>query len=76
MQVHEEDAEEGRDCREAFLVEQDEDGQYKDAGYFDRSAVHHAVGQVIEEIDKIAAHGHHDERVQPPEAGLWGMGRG
>ena len=76
MEVDKKDAEEGRDRRKAFLVEQDEDEQYEDADYFNSGAVCHVVCQVVNEIDKIAAHGQHDKGVQPPEAGLWVLSRG
>jgi len=70
MQVDKEDAEQGRDGRETFQVEENEDKQYKDANYFNSGAMHHTIRDVINKIDEVATHGHNDERIEPPEAGL------
>ena len=70
VQVDKENAEEGRDRGEAFQVEKDEDEQYKNANDLNSGALHHAIRDVIKEVDKVATHGHYDERIEPPEAGL------
>lgn len=70
VQVDEENAEQGWDRWEPFQVEKDEDEQYKNANDLDRGAVHHAIRDIIKKVDKVATHGHYDERIEPPEAGL------
>ena len=70
MQVDKEDAEQGGDDREAFQDEEDEGKQDKDADYFNSGAVHHSIRDVINKIDKVAAHVYYDERIHSPEAGL------
>ena len=76
MQVDKKDAEEGRDRGKAFLVEQNEYEQYEDADYFDSGAAGHTICEVVNEVDKVAAHGQHDKGIQPPEAGLGVLSRG
>lgn len=76
MEVDKNDAEQGRDRRKAFQIEQNEDEQYEDAGYFNRGAVCHPIEEVVKEVDKIAAHGQHDKCVQFPEAGLLVLSKG
>ena len=75
MQVDKEDAEQGRDRRKAFLVEQDKDEQYKDAGYFDGSASRHAVHHVVKKVDQVAGHRQHNKSIELPEPGLKILGK-
>ena len=70
MQVDKEDAEQGRDGGETFQVKENEDKQDQDANDLNSGAVHHAVRDIIKKVDKVAAHGNYDERIEPPEAGL------
>lgn len=70
VQVDKEDAEQGGDGRKTFQIEKDEDKEYKDANDLDGGALHHAIREVIKKVDKVATHGHYDERIEPPEAGL------
>jgi len=32
--------------------------------------MHHAIRDVKKKVDKVAAHGNNDERIEPPEAGF------
>ena len=70
MQIHKKDAEHRRHHCHAFHVEQDENEQYKDAGYFNSSALLHTVSDIEKEIDKITAHGQHNKSIELPEPGL------
>jgi hypothetical protein len=63
MEIDKEDAEQGGDGGAAFLVQENEDGQYQNTDYFDSGALHHAVCEVVDKIDQIAAHGQYDKRI-------------
>jgi hypothetical protein len=60
----------------AVAVEDHEETKQEDAGHFDDGAPGHAIVQIIEKINPVAADSEYDEGIQLPEVVPFGGYRG